>query len=113
MIKNQEKEIIFVARNENGFLAERLGRGLQNLVRRFESARNLRILLCFQNPTRANASNFSVKSLLRVARSAFRSIKIESEIVRSACTEYDTKPTKKTCGQEYITPVDTCRLSVI
>ena len=41
MTKSSEKEIIFAARNENGFLAEWIGRGLQNLVRRFDSARNL------------------------------------------------------------------------
>ena len=49
LIRNQKKKvtvfvgniknIIFAARN--GFLAEWIGRGLQNLLRQFESARNL------------------------------------------------------------------------
>lgn len=39
---NEKKTIFGFRKSKNGRVAERLGRGLQNLVRRFESAPDLR-----------------------------------------------------------------------
>ena len=39
---DSEKTVIFVVPKKNGPMAEWLGRGLQNLVQRFESASDLR-----------------------------------------------------------------------
>lgn len=41
VFENKNKNITFLARLQNGDVAEWLGRGLQNLLQRFESARRL------------------------------------------------------------------------